>query len=298
MESNMDKLTILIISLLSYKGIGNQTILNYLNESKKHQNDFSFAELRTTKVKKIKKLLVNKTITNKTWKRLNQDSSKKIQDGLSNNIQIINYLDDEYPKRLRNISNRPVLLYLKGNKKLLNADKTIAVVGTRTPTVSSQIWTEKVIKDLAGEYIVVSGLARGIDTIAHQTVVAGKGQTIAVLAHGLDMPIYPYENKDLADEILKMNGLLVSTHPNGTRVYSHNLAARDEWQSTLSDGLVVSETKINSGTTNTMNFSIKHDRPIMIFDDENLEGNQHFLSKGMCRVKNHLDIKKAMSELT
>ncbi|MFC6323382.1 DNA-processing protein DprA [Companilactobacillus baiquanensis] len=292
----MDKLTILILSLLSFKGIGNQTVLNYLDESKNHRKDFSFTELRTTKIKKIQKLIVNKTITNKSWPKINQNSSKKLSDSLSKKIQIINCLDNEYPQRLKKISNRPVLLYLKGNKKLLNANKIITMVGTRTPSVTSQIWTEKIITDLSDEYVVISGLARGIDTIVHQAVVTNKRSTIAVLAHGLDMPIYPYENKDLALEILKAEGLLISTYPNGTKVYPHNLVARDEWQSALSDGLIVAETGIHSGTTNTINFSIKHQKKIMIFDDKKLEGNQHFLSKGMFSVKNTLEIKRAMSQ--
>ncbi|WP_164508312.1 DNA-processing protein DprA [Companilactobacillus kedongensis] len=274
----MDQLTVLIMSLLSFKGIGNQSVLGYLNESKQHLKNFDFAELSTTKVSKIRKLLDEEIISNKTWQTANEVTLKRLQISLQENIQIINCFEDSYPKRLQNMANRPVLLYLKGNLRLLNEDKILAIVGTRTPRKSSQTWVFNITNELANNYVIVSGLAKGIDTVVQRQVVDCHKQTIAVLGSGLDMPIYPFENEDLAAEILNNNGLLVSTYPNGTKVYSHNLAARDEWQSALSDGVIVAETGMRGGTTNTINFAFQQEKLLMMYDDLELSGNQFFLN--------------------
>ncbi|MFD1418246.1 DNA-processing protein DprA [Companilactobacillus keshanensis] len=289
----MDQLTVLIMSLLSFKGIGNQAVIRYLNESKQHLKKFDFAEISTTKISKIRKLLNEGIISNKTWETTNEITLKRLQISFQKNIQIINYFEDNYPKKLQNMSNRPVLLYLKGNFRLLKAEKILAIVGTRTPKTVSQTWVSKIASELANDHVIVSGLAKGIDTMAQQQIVDCHRQTIAVLANGLDMPIYPYENEELAAEILANGGLLVSTYPNGTKVYSHNLAARDEWQSALSDGVIVAETGMRGGTTNTINFALEQEKLLMMYDHLELSGNQFFLNDTRIKsIKNYSDIIK------
>lgn len=293
----MDRLTVFIMSLLSFKGIGNQTVLYYLRENKDHQKNLSYSELKKTRNFKIKKLINEKVISDTSFKDAQNNSLKKFKDSIKKNIEIINYFDDKYPRRLKKMSNRPVLLYLKGNIDLLNSDNTLAIVGTRSPNKNSLFWVSNTTSELMSDFVIISGLAKGIDTAVHENVVNGFKQTISILGQGLDMPTYPYENRDLANKIVETGGLLVSTYPNGTKVYSHNLAARDEWQSALSDGLIVAETGMRSGTTNTINFALQQNKEIMIFDDKELSGNQFFLNDSRIKpVSDSISIKKVMSE--
>ncbi|WP_057764014.1 DNA-processing protein DprA [Companilactobacillus tucceti] len=293
----MDRLTVFIMSLLSFKGIGNQTVLYYLRENKDRQKNLSYSELKKTRNFKIKKLINEKVISDTSFKDAQTNSLKKFKDSIKKNIEIINYFDDKYPRRLKNMSNRPVLLYLKGNIDLLNSDNTLAIVGTRSPNKNSLFWVSNTTSELMSDFVIISGLAKGIDTAVHENVVNGLKQTISILGQGLDMPTYPYENRDLANKIVETGGLLVSTYPNGTKVYSHNLAARDEWQSALSDGLIVAETGMRSGTTNTINFALQQNKEIMIFDDKELSGNQFFLNDSRIKpVSDSTAIKKVMSE--
>ena len=116
------------------------------------------------------------------------------------NGSLITLWDSEYPTLLRKIYDPPVLIYTRGKFRDLD-DYSIAVVGTRQPTNYGKIQTEKIVSELANQKItIVSGMARGIDSIAHRTALKNKSRTIAVLGSGLNV-VYPPENKKLYDEI-------------------------------------------------------------------------------------------------
>ena len=167
------------------------------------------------------------------------------------NIQIISRESPNYPKCLLQISDPPLLLHVLGNIDTLNKD-CIAIVGTREPTKYG-IDAAKKLGALFAErgYVVVSGLANGIDAAAHRGALEVSGLTVAVLAHGLDT-IYPSKNKELADAILENNGALVSEYPWGTKANRSYFVARDRIQSGLSLGVFVVETGIKGGTMHTV----------------------------------------------
>ncbi|KRL44132.1 DNA protecting protein DprA [Companilactobacillus mindensis DSM 14500] len=200
-----------------------------------------------------------------------QDHIKKAQEELllaeKLQITVINFREITYPQKMLKLHNFPVILYAKGNVNLLNRAHSVAVVGNRMPTsqgiehvsVATKYFVQR-------DFVIVSGLALGCDTKAHQTALENSGKTLAVLAAGLDQPIYPRKNVELAENIVANSGLLLSTRPLKDRLYPRFLAARDEWQSGLSEGVVAVEPESKSGTNITLNFAHKHNRPSVILD--------------------------------
>jgi DNA processing protein len=179
------------------------------------------------------------------------------------NIQIISRESPNYPKCLLQISDPPLLLHVLGNIDAINKD-CIAIVGTREPTEYG-IAAAKKLGALFAErgYVVVSGLADGVDAAAHRGALDVNGITVAVLAHGLDT-IYPIKNKELADSILKNNGALVSEYPWGTKANRSYFVARDRIQSGLALGVFVVETAIKGGTMHTVRFCNEQKRILIV----------------------------------
>lgn len=179
------------------------------------------------------------------------------------NIEIISQESSYYPKCLSLIASPPVLLHVKGNTKALNKD-SIAIVGTRKPSDYGETQAKKIAGLFVKEgYVVVSGLAQGVDSAAHLGALEANGLTVAVLAHGLDS-IYPYTNKQLADNILKNNGALISEYPIGTKIFRSYFVERDRIQSGLSLGVLVIETGIKGGTMHTVGFCEKQKRILIV----------------------------------
>ena len=171
----------------------------------------------------------------------------------SRGIKVITWMDEEYPLVLKNLEHSPPLLYVHGN--LIPEDETaVAIVGTRRPTS----YGRRVAQELAGALAragvtVVSGLARGIDSEAHQEALRSGGRTIAVLGSGLDQ-IYPPENRHLSEKI-RQNGALVSDYPLGTSPDAVNFPPRNRIISGLSAAVVVVEAGLQSGAMITAGFA-------------------------------------------
>lgn len=166
-----------------------------------------------------------------------------------------------YPYTLSNIYLPPKKLYVMGNKEILR-EKIIAIVGTREPST----YGLKVAKELAyflakQNIITVSGLARGIDSACHIGTILGKGRTIAVVAHGLDM-IYPKENTRLANEILKNGGAIVSEYKLGEKPSKEKFPKRNRIISGLAKSIVIVEAKRKSGALITANFGLEQGKDI------------------------------------
>jgi DNA processing protein len=179
------------------------------------------------------------------------------------NIKIISRESSHYPECLSMIADPPVLLHVKGNIDALNKD-SIAIVGTRKPSDFGKTHAKKIAGLFAKEgYVVVSGLAEGIDSAAHMGALETNGLTVAVLAHGLDS-VYPYNNRKLADTIIKNNGALVSEYPFGTKIFRSSFVERDRIQSGLSLGVFVIETGIKGGTMHTVGFCEKQKRVLIV----------------------------------
>ncbi len=154
--------------------------------------------------------------------------------------------DKDYPKRLLNCYDSPLLLYYRGNADL-NISKIVAIVGTRNHNEYGKQVCEKFVDDLAEQNIlIVSGLAFGIDSIAHKTALKNNLQTVAVLAHGLDR-IYPSQNKMLAKQMIEQGGLLTD-FKSKTNPDKQNFPKRNRIVAGMSDAIVVMETGIKGGS--------------------------------------------------
>ncbi len=161
-------------------------------------------------------------------------------------IKVVSMVDREYPANLRQINGCPPVLYYKGTI-LPSDDLAVAVVGSRNATPYGRQVTERLVFDLVKNWLtIVSGLARGIDSVAHRAALDSNGRTIAVLGCGVDL-IYPAENKKLAEEIAR-SGAVVSEFPLGFPPVQSNFAARNRIISGISLGVLVTEAAIDSGS--------------------------------------------------
>lgn len=177
-----------------------------------------------------------------------------------NNIKIITYYDNNYPKLLKEIAQPPWVLYTIGDLNLMNL-QTLAIVGTRNPTNYGKIIAEMISKELAEyEFAIVSGMARGIDSVAHRSAIDNKGKTIAVLGCGVDV-IYPKENTNLYKDIVN-NGLLISEYAPGEKPHPGYFPQRNRIISGLSYGTIVVEASISSGSLITAQYSIDQSREV------------------------------------
>lgn len=173
---------------------------------------------------------------------------------------LIHFWDERYPENLKRIYDPPAFIFVKGT--LAKQDKyAIAIVGTRLPSNYGKVVAEKIAKELAQKcLVIVSGLARGIDTISHWTAVQSGGRTLAVLGSGLDH-IYPGENKKLAEKIAEQ-GALISEFPMGTGPDAVNFPRRNRIISGLALGTVVVEAGLKSGALLTANYALEQNREI------------------------------------
>ncbi|WP_158750716.1 DNA-processing protein DprA [Acidobacterium sp. S8] len=173
----------------------------------------------------------------------------------------LTYSDPDYPERLREIFDAPVLLWVRGDVSLL-AKAAIAVVGTRHPSPYGSGMAEMLSRDLAGRGVVIlSGMARGVDTAAHKGALAAKGKTVAVWGTGIDV-IYPKENKALAEQIIASGGAIVSELPMGTFPAPQNFPKRNRILSGMSVGVLVVEAAEHSGTRVTARCALEQNRDV------------------------------------
>ena len=200
--------------------------------------------------------------------------------------------DASYPPRLREIYDYPPILYIRGN--LLPQDETcLAVVGTRRPTIYGRQVTEEIVADLARCNItIVSGLARGIDSIAHRATLDAGGKTIAVFASGLDV-VYPAENARLAQAIMEQ-GALVSEYPLGIRPKAERFPLRNRIMSGLSTGVLVVEAGERSGALITALQAVDQNREVFAIPGSILspasKGTNRLIQEGAKLVRNCNDI--------
>jgi DNA processing protein len=169
--------------------------------------------------------------------------------------------DEEYPERLREIYDPPVVLWVRGDATLLSRPG-IAVVGTRQPSPYGAGMAELLSRDLANRRLVIlSGMARGVDTAAHKGAVEAGGKTVAVWGTGIDV-IYPKENKKLAEQIVATGGAIVSEYPLGTFPAPQNFPIRNRILSGMSIGVLVIEAAEYSGTRITARCAMEQNRDV------------------------------------
>ena len=169
--------------------------------------------------------------------------------------------DDIYPQCLKEISNPPLKLYYKGNLDLLKDERLIAVVGTRNPSSYGKLSCEYMVKKMTEANItIVSGFAKGIDSIAHKTSLLAGGKTIAVIASGLDI-VYPASNLSLYREI-EEKGLILSEYEAGVKPFKFNFPQRNRIIAGLSKGTIVVESKDRGGSLITADLALEFNRDV------------------------------------
>lgn len=178
-----------------------------------------------------------------------------------NRIGIIDMNDYRYPELLKNISKPPIFIFFKGDINLLEKERMISIVGTRRATKYGEGCVSQILKDLVeADVVVVSGLALGIDTIAHQETLELKGKTIAVLGCGIDI-IYPKGNIGLRRNIEKY-GLVISEFPLGTKPSPQNFPIRNRIISGLSKGVLLIESALKGGSLITAGLALEEGRDV------------------------------------
>ena len=177
------------------------------------------------------------------------------------NYNFITIKDDVYPECLKEISNPPLKLYYKGNLDLLKEERLIAVVGTRNPSSYGKLCCEYMVKKMSRANItIVSGFAKGIDSIAHKTSLLTDGKTIAVIASGLDI-VYPASNLSLYREI-EEKGLILSEYEAGVKPFKSNFPQRNRIIAGLSKGTIVVESKDRGGSLITADLALEFNRDV------------------------------------
>lgn len=170
--------------------------------------------------------------------------------------------DAEYPQSLENIFNPPAILYYKGDVSLLKS-RCLGVVGTREPSMYGRQCTEKFVEALAKlRLTIVSGLARGVDSIAHRVTLMNDGKTIAVMATGIDV-VFPVTNAVLSDDIAA-KGLVITEYAPGTPALAYNFPERNRLISGLSEGVLVTEAGNKSGSLITADCAIKQGKELFV----------------------------------
>jgi len=207
-------------------------------------------------------------------------------------IKVLIHEDPLYPARLKEIYDYPPVLYVRGNLPVQD-EPCLAIVGTRRPTIYGRQVTEEIVADLARSKItIVSGLARGIDSVAHRAALDAGGKTIAVFASGLDI-VYPGENAKLA-QVITEHGAVLSEHPLGAKPRPENFPLRNRIMSGLSLGVLVVEAGERSGALITAHQAVEQNREVFAIPGSILspasQGTNRLIQEGAKLVRNYTDI--------
>jgi DNA processing protein len=200
-------------------------------------------------------------------------------------IKTLSPTDPNYPARLKEISNPPKILYYQGN--LDQKGFLLSVIGSRDCSEENKRLLSQIIKDLGQNVIIVSGLARGIDAVAHNSTISSGKRTIAVLPSGIER-IYPRENIPLAEDIIASKGLLLSEYPPQAKPTKFSFIQRNRIVAGMAEAVLVVEAKMKSGTMSTASFARRYGKKIYAIPGS--EGCDYLISNGAVRLSKAKDI--------
>lgn len=248
------------IGLTLLDGVGDILAKNLVAYCGSAEQVFKTSKVQLEKIPGIGSYTSNAIFKSKEVLERAEQELKFIHD---NHIQALFFTDKNFPQRLKNCSDSPVMLYYKGNADL-NVEKIVAVVGTRTPSVYGKEMTEKLISDLADSgCLVVSGLAYGIDITAHKSSLDNGLSTVGVLAHGLDR-VYPSVHSNYAKKMVEQGGLLTEFISN-TNPDKENFPKRNRIVAGMCDALVVVESKRGGGSLITSTIANSYNKDVFAF---------------------------------
>ena len=279
---------ITLINLLNVPKIGQQRIRLLISHIGQDLNPFELSIKELCQVKGIDQQSANEIVKYSDFEYGIIEYESAINKGYS----ILSFWDDNYPRLLKKIYNPPVILYCKG-KPLQYKEDCVAIVGTRRFTPYGKMVTQKITNDLIASNIsIVSGLARGIDTITHKETVKFGGRTIAVLGSGIDV-IYPAENQKLVDEICD-KGSIISEFPLRTKPDRGNFPMRNRIISGLSHATVIIEAGDRSGAILTALNAVNQNRDVFAvpgrITDKQSIGSNRMIKNGAVPISNGDDI--------
>lgn len=257
---------------LKKAGLTNLNINNIINYLKKN----SLTSLSVRNMAVVSKCK-NPTFFIENYKQLDL---KKLRQEFKK-FPVLSILDSNYPLELKEIYNPPVLLFYQGNIELLSKPK-LAVVGARQASQIGCQSVKKIIKETNNQFVIVSGLARGIDTVAHVSALKNGGSSIAVIGSGLDV-YYPTENKKL-QEYMSYNHLVLSEYFTGEQPLKFHFPERNRIIAGLCQGIVVAEAKMRSGSLITCERALEEGREVFatpgnIIDGKS-DGCHHLIQEG------------------
>ncbi|MGM9808984.1 MAG: DNA-processing protein DprA [Bacilli bacterium] len=219
--------------------------------------------------------------------RIDLEEYEKITNNIS--CSYVTILDADYPNSLKSVYRPPFVLFYYGDLSLINK-QTIGVIGPRENTKYAKENCESIVNELSSKLVIVSGLAKGIDSIAHQACVNAGGKTIAVLGSGIDN-CYPKENL-LLYNIIKKEHLLISEYPNMVEPNADNFPLRNRIISGLSQSLFVVEAKKKSGTMITIGYALENGKDVFCLP-HNVDGTHYcnsLIKEGAILIENAQDI--------
>ena len=273
--------TLTCLKEIGIKGVGPKKVLSIGNTIKERNIPIESLEDLASFMKTMKEKAINNVRMEDLQKAYNY-AMNIVEASKAEGIGFKGYYDDDFPESLRKTvdeegkENPPLLLWYRGDFSITKLPG-IAVIGTREPTEEGIIGG----KYLAGEFAkrgfnIVSGLAIGCDTCGHEGALNVNGKTTAILANGLDnKSIYPPENRDLAENIVKNGGVLLSEYPINTSVNRYSLVARDRLQSGLAQATLVIQTGKAGGTMHAAKATLAANKPLYVMRFKKEETNKH-----------------------
>ncbi len=221
-----------------------------------------------------------------------KEAEKEIEEATKLGCSLIAFASEEYPPRLREIPDPPLVLYVRGDAQVLS-QPAVAIVGSRRPSAYGLQIARRLARDLAErKVVIVSGMARGIDSAAHHGALEGKGKTVAVQGRGMD-GIYPAENKRLAEKIME-SGAVISEFPLGTSPAPENFPIRNRIISGLSLGVMIVEAAEYSGSLITARLALEQNREVFAVPGNVTSpqsfGPNHLIKQGAKLVDQWMDV--------
>ncbi len=244
----------------------------------------------------LKELAFTKRRKALSEKLLNHDLSeaeKTVEICRKHNIHIITPDCEIFPEALKNISNPPMVIYVRGDLDCLNAECTVAVIGSRTPSKYGEESARKIVTDLVKtSAVIVSGGALGIDSVAHSSAIEGGGKTLLVMGCGHGDGYLP-ENSELRKNVFH-HGALISEYPPYTQVYQGSFPLRNRIISALSKAVVIIEAAQYSGTFSTAKHAMKQGKPLYVLPGDiqsgNFAGSNQLITEGATPIFSAEDI--------
>lgn len=254
-----------LLALSFIKGVGSKTLTNMAIHRGGPADSLS-ASLHEMSKRKLKDIDLDSAY---------KLAEEQIHEAQKRNHRILTLMDDEYPASLKASVSRPPILFCAGNLNLLNR-KSISIIGTREPSKHGKIIAERLTKWFSEKgWVITSGLAHGIDTVSHEECLNAGGQTIAVLAHGLEK-IYPAKNANLAERIVREGGLLISEYKYNSYVAKSNFVQRDSIQAGLSHGVLLVQSGLTGGSLHASRAALKDKRYLLAAAQSRTDENIKF----------------------